>query len=479
MQITTKQPAVLPYLFLTELWERFGFYVVQGLLVLYLTKSFGMSDVVSYTITGLFSALVYISPFFGGIIADKWLGFKQTIIIGGFFLMIGYALLAIPSLQQVLLYPALSTIILGNGLFKPNISSLLGTQYVAGDPKRDAGFTIFYIGINIGAFLAGMSSGYIKDWFGWQMSFALASIGMVIGLITFCFGLKHLERSMTRVSVKHFSLFLVVAMLAIGLLTVLFRFAYISDWLLPAAGVLMLCYLVYLAIQENAADRHRVIILILLIVSSVVFWTLFLQLFFAANLFIDRLVDKEFFGIHLATTVFYASESVFIILCGPFFAWTWQALGRNDLNPSPVNKFVLGLLVTGAGFMVLGQGALSPDAVGLVSPLWVFAAYFLITIGELLISPIGLSAVTLLAPSHLVGMMMGIWFVATGFGGLFAGILAKLASVPETAVTAADKLAVYHAAFMKYAYLALFVAGLLFVVQWLLRSWIKEGMAEH
>lgn len=475
MGIRSSQPAVLPYLFLTELWERFGFYVVQGLLVLYLTKSFGMSDADSYTITGLFSAIVYISPFFGGIIADRWLGFQATILIGGLFLMLGYALLAMPFLQHQLFYPALSTIIIGNGLFKPNISSLLGMQYEKNDPRREAGFTLFYIGINIGAFLAGASSGYIKEWFGWQVSFGLASVGLIVGLVTFLQGLKHLDRHQFNVHPAHFAFFLAGALSLIGFISVLFHYASIANWILPVAGLILLAYLAKLMIAERGAKRHRFIMLTLLIVSSVIFWTLYLQIFFAANLFIDRLVDKEFLGLHLATTVFYASGSIYIIVLGPFFSWTWQALGRNDKNPSPVNKFVLGLVFTGLGFAALGVSTLYPDSARLIHPLWIFFAYFLITIGELLISPIGLSAVTLLAPRHLVGMMMGIWFVATGFGGLFAGMLAKFASVPDAVVSVTEKLAVYHNAFMNYAYLAFFVAGLLFVVQRVLRFWIKES----
>src|SRR3990167_454908 len=172
----SRHPIALPFLFLTEMWERFGFYVVQGLLILYMTQYFGFTDNEGYTILGVFSALVYISPFIGGFLADKILGFKTAIVWGGLFLIVGYALLSLPY-PKLLFYPALATIIIGNGLFKPNISSLLGTQYASNDPRRDSGFTIFYIGINIGAFLAGISSGYIKNFFGWRTSFGLAAFG--------------------------------------------------------------------------------------------------------------------------------------------------------------------------------------------------------------------------------------------------------------------------------------------------------------
>lgn len=461
-----RHPKALPFLFLTEMWERFGFYVVQGLLILYMTQYFGFSDSDGYTILGVFSALVYISPFAGGFLADKILGFKASIMWGGLFLILGYALLSLPY-AKLLFYPALATIIVGNGMFKPNISSLLGTQYEVDDPRRDSGFTIFYIGINIGAFLAGLSSGYIKNIFGWRMSFALASIGLIIGLLTFLFGLKHIKNTQKHLTASrsfHFQLFF-YCILAIAGLIFLLRIHALADWLLPIVGILLIVFLIILTMQQEAEYRKRMFVLITLIVFSVVFWALFLQLFFAANLFVDRLVDKNFFGIPLTTTVFYASESIFIILLGPIFAWSWQSLGRNQKNPSPIIKFVLGIFFAGVGFLTLSLSTNFVNNAGLIHPLWVFAAYFFITIGELLLSPIGLSAVTMLAPNNLVGMMMGIWFVATGFGGIFAGMIAKIASVPDSAKTLAQKLTIYQGAFLDFAYIAFFVAIVLFFVQ--------------
>jgi POT family proton-dependent oligopeptide transporter len=182
-------------------------------------------------------------------------------------------------------------------------------------------------------------------------------------------------------------------------------------------------------------------------------------------MYIDRLVDKNLFGFPITTTVFYASEGIFIILLGPLFAWSWQALGRNNLNPSPVSKFILGIFFAGLGFLILAASTLFPDAAGLIHPLWIFSAYLIITIGELFLSPIGLSAVTLLAPPHLIGMMMGIWFVATGFGGIFAGWIAKLSSVPNATASVAEKLAIYQNAFLNYAYLAFIIAIILLFIQ--------------
>lgn len=464
------QPKALPYLFLTEMWERYGFYVVQGLLILYMTQFFGFSDNKSYTIMGVFTALVYISPLIGGYLANNILGYRTAIIWGGFLLIIGYALMALP-IAHIMLYPALATIIVGNGLFKPNISSLLGTQYKPNDTRRDTGFTLFYIGINIGTLIAGFSSGYIREYFGWHVGFAFASVGLMIGLITFHIGKQHIKgnHDAPDLPTGFKQQFILYTILAIIGLSFLLKIHALASFLLPGIGVILLVALIYLTMQQAPEYRQRMLILNTLIISSVVFWMLFLQMFYSANLFIERLVNKDVFGFHLTTTVFYASESVFVILLGPLFAWSWHSLGKNERNPSPLFKFILGILFAGLGFFVLGLGTYFPNDAGLVNPLWVFGAYLLITIGELLLSPIGLSAVTSLAPPRLTGLMMGVWFVATGFGGMFAGYIAQLSSIPQTADTTSAKLAIYRYAFMDYSHFAFLMVIALFFVSLVLR----------
>lgn len=466
-----RHPQGLPYLFLTELWERFGFYVVQGLLVLYTTEYLGFSDNQSYTIQGVFTALVYSSPLIGGYVANRLLGFKTSVVWGGFFLIAGYFLLALPSTNQNLFYPALAIIIVGNGLFKPNISSLLGAQYEPHDQHRDAGFTLFYIGINIGALLAGLSSGYIKEYLGWHMSFALSSIGLIIGLLTFFYGLKYIKESEKPPSdiLSKIAIF-GACLVAIGGIHAVLRIELLAKWLLPCVGVVLLFYLSVLTFKQSAEYRQKMMILMTLVISSIMFWVLFLQAFLSVNLFVDRLVDKQFLGLPLTTTVFYASESIFIIILGPLFAWIWQRLSNQNRNPSPIHKFIGGLFFAGLGFLLLSQSTYFSNAQGLIPAIWVFAAYFIITIGELLLSPIGLSAVTTLAPAHLVGFMMGVWFIGTGFGGMFAGLAAKLASIPENVTSSIEKLAIYHQAFFYYACMAFVVAGLLWLMSYLLHK---------
>lgn len=470
----SRHPKALPYLFLTEMWERFGFYVVQGLLVLFMSKAYGYSDDKSFTISGMFAALAYISPLVGGFLADRVLGFKAAIVWGGVLLIIGYALLASPITNSF--YPALATIIVGNGLFKPNISSLLGALYEPGDVARDTGFTWFYIGINLGVLLAGVSSGYIKDHFGWHMGFGLASIGLFIGLCIFAFGIFRVGMhypytpalAKERWAAK--PLLVIYCLFAIVCVTALLESEILGKWFLPLVGIMLLIAIFSLAVKQQVEVRKGLITLNILIISSVIFWAIFLQMFFATNLFIDRLVDKQIFGMSIPTTVFYTLESVFVILLGPLFAFSWAVMNRSNKNPSPVLKFVAAIVFAGLGCLTLAISASHAGLDHLVNPLWIALAYLFITIGELLLSPIGLAAVTMLTPAHLTGLMMGVWFTALGFGGQLAGVLAKAASIPQGVQDPSEQLLIYHRAFQEYALLAFAVAALLFCVYLLMRK---------
>lgn len=469
-------PKALPFLFLTEMWERFGFYVVQGMLVLYMTQSFGFTDDKSYMILGVFTALAYIAPMVGGFLADKLLGFKQAILWGGIFLIVGYALLALPG--DNIFYMALATIIVGNGLFKPNISSLLGALYSQDDSGRDSGFTIFYIGINMGILMAGLSSGLIKNHFGWHAGFALASLGLMIGLATFCIGLKwgnmqykseHFASSVSNNLFLKKPALIAYCFIAIGCVTLLLKSHLLGQWFLPALGIVLLFFVFMLANRQQERYRKSLYTLNVLIISSIVFWTIYLQMFFSANLFIDRLVDKHIFGFNIPTTAFYALESIFIVLLGPGLAWSWQSLNQNNRNPSPLLKFILAIVFVGMGYFFLAVSTYYPNELQQINPLWIVISYLMITIGEMLLSPIGLSAVTTLSPPNLTGMMMGIWFVALGFGGHFAGWLAKLASIPDSVKDSAGQMLIYRSAFFNFTKLALIVALVLFILQFFAR----------
>lgn len=478
-QIKSHHPKALPFLFFTEMWERFGFYVIQGLLILYMTKVYDFTDDVSYTILGTFSALVYIAPMIGGIIADRILGFKQAVVWGSILLSIGYAFLALSNSQSF--YYALAIIVVGNGLFKPNISSLLGALYPSGSTARDAGFTIFYVGINLGVLLSGLSSGYIKDHFGWGTAFALASVGLIIGLIVFSVGIKwgdmHYKAMFSKINSSWVSepALLFYAIVTIPVLANLLASDSAGKWLLPGIGIFLLFFVFVLAYQQKPRERNQLVTLNILIIASIIFWMIWMQIFFSANLFIDRLVDKDIFGIPIPTTVFYALESVFVILLGPLFAWTWQVSYKKNRRQSHFIKFVFAIIFVGLGFLTLGISTYFTDIHHFVPPFWIVISYFLITVGELLLSPIGLSAVTILSPAHLTGMMMGIWFVALGFGGAFAGMLAKFSSVPEHVKDAVTQLSIYRHAFMVYATIAFVVALILFIMHFFVKNRLSES----
>jgi len=467
----SRHPKALPFLFLTEMWERFGFYTVQGMLVLYMTKAFGFSDDHSYTIAGIFTSLAYIAPMIGGFVADRLLGFRLSIMLGGIFLSGGYAILA--TLIPSLFYVGLGVIIVGNGLFKPNISSLLGALYPRGDMIRDSGFTIFYIGINVGVLLSG-ASGTIQHYWGWHAVFAAASIGLLIGLGIFFIGVKwgsipYATANLTKKTRRFLNAPWIIfySLLATVLMSSLLKNNLLNKWLLPFIGIVLLFFLFILAFRQNTVDRNRLLVLIALIISSVIFWMLLWQIFFSVNLFIDRLINKNILGVKIPTTWFYTLEGLFIILLGPLFAWSWQALNQSQKNFSSFSKFILAIFFVGLGFLVLTISTYFPNENHLISPFWIVLSYFLITIGELLLSPIGLAAVTSLSPSHLTGMMMGVWFAALGFGGQFGGWLAKISSIPDNVTHPFAQLPIYRMAFFDYTCIAFGVVIFLFLLQWI------------
>jgi POT family proton-dependent oligopeptide transporter len=477
------QPKGLSILFLSEMWERFGFYVAQSLLVLYMTKAVGFSDSHAYAITGAFTALAYIMPLAGGFMADQVLGFKQAIILGNILMAVGYGLLI--TAQTWLFYIGLAFIVVGTGFFKPNISSLLGTLYEPNDPRRESGFTIFYVGINVGVILATSSAGYIQDWLGWHTSFAVAGLGLIIGLITFIIGQKRLKNlglpPELALPTSQFNKFLrhkagvgIIVLVLLALATLLFIYNQVATAFFWAGAGVVGISLIVMAYRYEPVVRDKFLALLMLICSAVVFWAVYFQLFFSVNLFIERNVKRQFGAIHLPTVLFIALEAIFIFLLGPLFARFWQRAAFAGRNPSPAFKFGLGTVLIGVGFFWLYLGIQTTFTVsGLTNPLWVVLAYLFVTIGELLLSPIGLSTVTVLSPRNLVGMMMGFWLVSLGLGGNLAGVLAKVSSVPE-AITDPHLTAPYYAhAFLQYAGLAVIMGFIILALTPLLGKLTK------
>lgn len=475
-----KQPRALSPLFLTEMWERFGFYVVQSLLILYLTNILNFNDTKSYTLLGEFTALVYLAPLAGGFFSDRVLGPRYSILVGAIFLAIGYYLLA--AYSHAMLFLSLAFIVIGNGFLKPNISSFLGEFYYEDDPRRDAGFTLFYIGINIGALLALGGGGFIQEKWGWWAAFGSAGVGMTIGLITFCFGFSTFENrglpvpydqiksKVLRFLSRKLSISVLI-LICLGIALLLLRSSRAAEIIQVLVGILIVITLIYTATRYEKHQRNRLFALIILILASVIFWGLFFQMFASVNLFTERDVDRHVFGFLLPPSAFLSLESLFILLMGPFLAWLWQRLHVKKKDLTPGVKFSLGLFSITLAMLLLVIGIHFPNQQGFTSSRWIIVFFVFATLGEMLLSPIGLSMVTELSPPKLSGLMMGVWFMGIGFGGELSGHLATQASVPKGLHQAVTKTSlIYSNAFLHDALLA-FITG---VVLLAISPWLKR-----
>lgn len=454
-------PKALFILFFTEMWERFSFYGMKALLIFYLTKYHLFSDDSGNLLIGSYAALVYAVPVIGGFIADKYLGFRKAIVFGGIMLVLGHIGMAYEgnaatesitgeitrdNVALQIFYFSLSLIIVGVGFLKANISSLVGELYVKGDKRRDSGFTIFYMGINLGSFLATLICVWLGESYGWSYGFGAAGVGMFFGLITFISGRKlllgngestnpaFLEKKTVGIK-NEYLIYLFSVLSALLFWQMVQNHTAVSISLQVAGGVSFLYILYYSITQLDGKARQQLIALTILIVFTIVFWALFEQAYTSMNLFADRILDRKIFGVEVSAGQFLSFNALFIILLAPVFAWIWPALGK--YNPNTAVKFALALALVGLGFGALVMG-INISGAGKVAAIWLILAYFLHTCGELCLSPVGLSAVTKLSPVKIVGFMMGVWFLATASSEFIASVLANIASVDTSNGLAPD-----------------------------------------
>lgn len=460
------QPKGLYLLSFTEIWERFGFYTVSTILVLYLSKGLGLSDEDSYLLYGAFSSMLYLMPVLGGYIADRFIGLNQSIALGAILLTVGYALMSIPSAHFLLL--GLSVVILGHGFFKPNVSSMVGHLYPAHDPRREGGFTIFYMGINIGSLFPPLFAGALVAAHTWGSGFVVAATGTFLALITFLVGKKTLQGigGIPSISPLHkkkvwkrgFYLLLLMGLVGMCyLLHWLLTFPKISNWILAASSILITATVLFYLLKELPEQRRKMVACLILTLISVGFWSIYNQTFTSLMLFADRNMSKELLGFTIDAEFTQFFNPFFIILLSPFFNWGWTYLDNREKNPSIPFKFSLGILLMAIGFFVLGAGVLLFHQQGQASPWWLIFSYFIQTCGELLLSPIGLAMVTRLSPKHLIGMMMGVWFLTQSAAFAIGGGLATFSDVPNDLSSEASLL-IYSKAFFIYGGIALFLA---------------------
>ena len=419
--------------FATEMWERFSYYGMRALLILYLTKHWEFTDAASYLIYGAYTSLVYIMPVFGGMLADQILGSKKAVTYGAILLVFGHLGMTVESNEQIF-YLSLALIVSGVGFLKPNISTMVGALYEEGDPRRDSGFTIFYMGINIGAFTATLLCGYLGEKVGWAYGFGAAGIGMLLGLIIFLWGQKYLEglaeppseKYMTKVSGVSYENWAYISGVIMVLITwFLVQNSQLVGQLLGGFGAIFIgAWLLYALFKCAPEERDRLIVVGILILFSLIFWALFEQAGSSLNILTDRGVDRVIFGWEVPASMFQSLNAGFIFTIAPLFALLWIALAKRNMEPSTPIKFSIGIVLVGLGFLVLVYGMQSSEALQ-TGVIWIVLIYFLHTLGELCLSPVGLSSVTKLSPQRIVGFMMGMWFFASAAGNYVAGLIAK------------------------------------------------------
>jgi len=579
-------PKGLYVCFTTELWERFSFYGMKFLLVLYLTKYHLFTDSMSLDVLGSYAGLVYALPLLGGMIADRYLGMRKSVVFGGISLSLGHIMMAVEGHQakfyaagttladnltlasgEVLaagtvlaedilmrdtaalnvFYFALALIVMGVGYLKPNISTIVGKLYAKEDPRRDSGFTIFYMGINIGSFAATLICGWLGETYGWGYGFGAAGIGMILGLFTFLYGQKYLkghaepsepeklkkkvfgpinvEWSIYLLSIPMLgvfwllvqhepvvlitqNVFLIIAIVGLILYSMIHTrqehnntLAYVIAAVAIISGVcavianlhpiggleavaeealylsiaLIVGFVIYGFITHYSEEFGRTVVLMILILSTIVFWALFEQAAGSMTLYADRIVDREWGDTTFTAAQFGSLNAGFIMLLAIPFAALWTWLAKKNLEPNTPVKFGLGILQAGLGFGALVYGAQFPNEAGQVAMIWLVLAYLLHTTGELCLSPVGLSAVTKLSIGNVVGVSMGTWFLATALSETVATRLGRMAaidtSVGETA-DAATALATYTELFEFLMWFGIGAGIFMIIISPVLRRWM-------
>jgi POT family proton-dependent oligopeptide transporter len=496
-------PKGLFYLFFAELWERFSFYGMRALLTLYMVEkvfaAMANRDVSAAAIYASYGSLVYASAVIGGKVADAILGFRRSIIFGGFLMAIGQFILAFHQDENVVFFMGLSFIIVGNGFFKPNISSFVGTLYPQGDTRKDSGFTIFYMGINIGAFVAPLLCGWLASAYGWQYGFGIAGAGMFIGLLVFRFGIKNnvfedkglpsepelLSKKYIGIQVKH--LVFIIAILFIpliaGLISAyepvkfgkgLFGDSNMVNILFQVFGGVVLLYLIYIIWKSSVDERKKLVVALFLTVFMTIFWGFGELSGSIITLFAARNVNL--FIVNAAQSNSIWPMFVILLALPTSYFWTW--LSKRRLNPYTPYKFVYGMFFLGIAFLILSWSRGSADSAGKVPFMYLVILYLFITIGELFMSPVGLSKITDLSPKRYLGFLMGVWFLSSTYAFQIVGFIAKKLAIENSteaeSVQGFNSLQIYTEGFGTIACYAIGASFVILLLAPLLKKWMGK-----
>jgi POT family proton-dependent oligopeptide transporter len=482
-----KYPKQLWYLFTVEMWERFCFYGMRGVLTIFMADKLlglALSDKDANLKYGAIQAFVYAFTFLGGIFADKILGFKKSLLFGGIVMIIGNLMIAFS--PQHFFYLGITLSIIGTGFFKPNISSMVGELYKEGDPRRDAGFGLFYSGINIGALLGGAVCVYFgtSPDYGWSYAFLSAAVVMFIGLVTFIFTKKslgpigdspilHLPK--TKRTIKEIIVY-IGALVSIPFIFIMIKNTDYTDYFMYTIGPLAILYFMYETyLEKDSKAQKKLIAAFVFILFSVIFWAFFEQSGGSLALFAKDNLHHNLLGFDSNPNIINnTANSLFVIIFSPILGLVWLAMAKKKVEPNTVIKFGFGFLFLALAFYVFYYTKLFANAQGLTSLNIFTLAYFIITFGELCLSPIGLSIMTKLSPKRLSGMMMGMWFLASAYGQYAAGLLGAGMSSPDENASPITKLEGYTSGYYQLAIYALIAGVLLIVISPLVKKLMQE-----
>jgi proton-dependent oligopeptide transporter, POT family len=466
-----KQPNALRILIPTEMAETFGYFTLQAILIFYLTETLSFSDEQAYILSGQFIAFAWLAPVIGGWITDRILGYRIAIFSGCLLLCLGYALL---SLGRYMLFLGLSVVIIGQGLVKSNIASFVGEFYSQqnDDTRRKAGFILFYVGINIGSLLAIASAGYIRHYFNEGVCFGLASFALLLSASTFWWGFRYFDEKGFPPNGK-FKTTILLPILSVVLILVYYglKNSAFGNYSVYAIGLLFILYISIVYGRLKAPSRQHLLALMILFVIGIFYKAMFFENYLVVNLFTERAIDRTLFGKEIPATVFLSLGSLFTILLGSCFAYTWRS---NKLIFSIPVQFALGLFIVGSCMAMLAIW-LAVDVNVLLPATSIIVFRFFFSISELLILPLGLSMITEYAPQNYKSVIMGGWYLTAAFGGKLAAWLADYANVPKNNMNVYHVNSIYHLAFQKYALLN----GVLFVICLLLTPMLNKLLKKN
>lgn len=477
-----KYPKQLWYLFFSEMWERFCFYGMRGMLTFFMVHQLMMKEGEANLQYGATQAFVYAFTFIGGLFADKILGFRKSLFWGGLLMITGSSILAIDPKQFFFL--GVSFTIIGTGFFKPNISTMVGSLYKAGDNRRDAGFSLFYSGINIGALIGGYVCVAIGKSYSWNLAFGFAAIVMTISLVTFLYTQKTMGpiglppgHDDPEKKVSKWKNYLVYAgsLLVVPVIMIMVAKTEYTDWFMYIIGPVALLYIIYEMTKFTPAERKKLLAALVFIVFSIFFWAFFEQSGGSLSLFAANNLNKDIMGIPLDPNgVNNAANSLFVIIFSPLVGIIWIWLSNKKQEPNTVVKFGLGFLFLAMAFFVFFATRFFANAEGVTSLTVFTSAYLVITFGELCLSPIGLSIMTKLSPKPLQGVMMGMWFLASAYGQYVAGILGAGMTTANENAPLTEKLIAYTDGYKQLAIYALIAGVVLLLISPLVRKLMQE-----